>query len=279
MGWANVFKRLIFTAAALVITLFVIESSVRVIEWYKPPAPVDARSPLAFQELPKSDPASIIRIDGLDHYSMVWPERIGQTLPVEKGDDEIRIVFVGGSQAVGLGVAQPATFAAWIQRLLNDSGDHRRVRVINMAKTGYASPQLTYLLENSIELFNPDLVVTVMGNNEFLDTSLAINPKKQAPLTFARKLDRPFALARMLRPKQKPAKEAKTDFVISKVKIPATTQFVEDRLRRSLRRMAYLAKKKGAGFMVCTVPVNLRFIHSRQWYFAGDGPEQDPDYI
>ncbi len=267
-------KRLTFTFAAFVVAVFIIESGARIIEHFIPPEPVDARSPLAFQTLPSGTPISGARIEGKDQYHLLWPERIGQTLPVQKGDDEIRIVLVGGSQAVGLGVAPPAAFAAWIERLLNESGGKRRVRVVNLAKTGYASPQLTYLLEKYIGVIKPDLILTVMGNNEFLDSSLAINPNKQAPLTFARKIERHFAVARLLRPVQKQAAAAEVNFVAPSTKTPAMIEFAEKRLGRSLQRMAHLAKNAGARFMICTVPVNLRYIHSRQWFFAGDGPDQ-----
>jgi len=272
-------RRLAFCLFAVGLGLALCEAGARLSERFSPPRPVDADSPLGFQALPEGDFAHVITVGGRErfHFDRThWP---GQTVAAVKPPGEIRVVLVGGSQALGMGVAPPATFAGILEGLLDRAAGGRRVRLINLAGVGYGSAQLALTLERTLPFLDPDLVITVMGNNEYLDVGFGKAPRLYAPLSVARRLERRFALLRLLRPERKLSEEATPPYAPGMVKASPIAGYVSDRLQRSLARMAKAAGEAGARFLVCSVPVNRRYSFAREWFFAGDTGEQDRDFI
>ncbi len=264
--------------------LIFFESLARIGERFASTEPVDARSPIEFQKLPDAPVLENVQIDGEDFRSLAWGGRPPALMPAQKGD-EIRIVLVGGSAAEGMGIAPTANFATHLERILNKVSA-RRVRVINMGRTGYASPQLTWLLSKAVPLVEPDLILTVMGNNEYLDMQFQTQGvAKPLRLTLARRMERHFALARFFRPEQKtdtnvaPAKHLEAMGKISAGDREAADAYVTGRLKRSIQNMALSARDNGCRMLVCTVPVNIRYANLRQWFFAGDGNAHPVDFI
>ncbi len=284
MSFQKLLKNLFFTLTTLILVFALMETLARLTERFEPPQPVETRSPVTFQTLPDSSALETISIDGKDFLSLSWGGHPSALMPPKKGD-ELRIILLGGSAADGMGIAPPATFASILERLLN-SISVRRVRVINMARTGFASSQLAWMLQQAAPLIEPDLVLTVMGNNEYLDMQLSQSvAMKPLQLTLARRLERRFALARFFRPGQKVVENVATENHLdamqdmSEKRRETINDYVENRLKRSVRSMAVAAKSVGSRMIVSTVPANIRYANLREWFFAGDGPEQPQDFV
>ncbi|MCB1153348.1 hypothetical protein KDL45_06840 [bacterium] len=251
-------RRLVYVAAAVSVGLLLLEGAARLTEMRYGEKPVDARSPIAFQQVPVKDP---YRDESGRRYIQngEWP---GQQVPVEKTSEEFRIVVLGGSAAAGMGVAPPASFAKVMERLLNDAHPDRRVRVVNMAWTGFNSAQQARFLAAHIQGVQPDLVLTVMGNNEFLDMVAVAATNAPSAVIAARKIERRLALARWLMPARdaEPAPTAPSvvDRRIVKQR-PDVRAFVAERLGRSLESIRDSAAGVGARVMVSSVAVNQVF--------------------
>jgi len=103
-----------------------------------------------------------------------WLDLRGQSVLYDKPDDEIRIIFLGGSALGGWGLPKSASAVGIVERLLRQASPGKKIRVLNLSRTGFGSAQLAWVLEQVAQQLKPDLVVTVMGNNERLDVAAAV---------------------------------------------------------------------------------------------------------
>jgi tetratricopeptide (TPR) repeat protein len=266
-------RKIIYTITAVIISALLVESAGRIVENFRRTVPVDARSRLSFQQLPAvSMVAEVPAADG-PRYLIRNVDWVGQTVPVKKTNAEYRIVLLGESAAAGMGVAPPATFAGILERLLSQVSNGRRVRVLNLARTGYASPQLAWILDKSIDALAPDLVLTVMGNNEYLDSRavFACNDDESAKLEKARLWERRSAFLRLLRPRVREDPSLPETLPENIVKTPggALCANTNGRLAESIRSIARSCARVKSRLMLSTVAVNHKFETQREWFFIG----------
>ena len=80
--------------------------------------------------------------------------------------EDFIIFIVGGSTVVGLGTTcNSQTFAAQLEQLLSVHYPH--VKVINAGVSGYYSPMELMKITNEIMFYNPDVIISFGGTNEF----------------------------------------------------------------------------------------------------------------
>jgi len=89
----------------------------------------------------------------------------GLPFPLEKADDEYRILILGGSCAWGYGVRYYDSFAYLLEKYLNVQLD-RRCRVLNAGVPGYSSTQGRLYFDRKLGDVNPDLVIIYFGRND-----------------------------------------------------------------------------------------------------------------
>jgi len=234
-----------------------------------------------------------------------WLDLRGQSVLTLKPADELRIVFLGGSALGGWGAPTSSTAVGIVERLLNAASPERRIKVLNLARTGFGSPQLSYVLDQVGEALQPDLVVTVMGNNERLDVAAAVHARQDDEAEVARltsfgggagpsadtgtSLEQPWlaalrrqsALVRLIRGELAPlAEQTATDITSDvdvvmplrhKLKHPDKIDaFALRRLEQTLGALAATSTALGAQLLVNTVPVNVRYNSSEhEWFFFG----------
>lgn len=250
-----------FSALATVLGLLAVEGVARLVELARPPGPVEARSPLGFQQLPDGD--LLVPVEGFSDSWRFAPGLIDDSalLVPPKLPDELRIVVVGGSAVGGWSVARRATFAAELERAL-DAVAGRPVSVFNLGRIGFASPQIAWMLERTLPLLDADVVLAVMGNNERQDLFVAETLARPRLARLGRALHRRLALARLL----------STDRVIDAAADPTPLPERADlgdvgvleaeadaRLGRSIARIAAATERAGAALLVASVPVNHRY--------------------
>lgn len=94
----------------------------------------------------------------------------GRDYPIPKGPDTFRILALGDSVTLGVGVHEKDTFAAIIEQTLNqqakDQGDKRRYEVINCGVSGWATKQERLFYELYGKEYQADLVLLTMVSND-----------------------------------------------------------------------------------------------------------------
>jgi len=188
-------RTVLFSLVVLCLTLTALEFAAARTESTLPSLAIDPSSPLYFQQLPKHPPLQstleLATLHGVDldlgefdpeapdaeHLTITeqWVDLNAQTIVLPKPESEIRIIVVGGSAIGGWGMPETATAVGIAERLLGQALPDRSVRIYNLARTGLGSPQLSFILAKLAPRIQPDLVVTVMGNNERLDIAAGVH--------------------------------------------------------------------------------------------------------
>lgn len=278
------------TTAAL---LSVVEAGARRVEAAGGPRPREAIGPCEFQQVDPHPDAPIVPGAPPGTRLINWTDLRQQTFQSPKPADVVRVVFVGGSALGGWGVPRYRQLTGVVRRLLDEATPGRRVEVINLGTTGWASAQFAWTLEALGPQMEPDLVVMLMGNNERMDVAngLALS-RAGASLFFAsRWLHRRSAFARLLRPVPSPpgfdnpagpgplsdGDAALPMPRLEELEAPRRVdRFVRQRLRRTVRR---IAEATDAPALVSSVPVNHRYWRSRhEWHFLDDDIATDPEW-
>jgi lysophospholipase L1-like esterase len=96
----------------------------------------------------------------INSLGMRGPER-----PLRKQPGVRRIVGLGDSQMFGWGVAQPDTFLALLEAMLNNSGGDRW-EILNLAVPGYNTVQEVQAFAARVEELDPDLIVINYVDND-----------------------------------------------------------------------------------------------------------------
>lgn len=235
---------------------------------------VDLYSPLPFQQIPDGD--VLVAYDGGWTFAPGVIDHDAQAVPEARADRELRVLVVGGSAAAGGGMPLHANLTSVAERALAEALPERTVRVINLARSGYASGQVAAVVDRAIDRLVPDLVVAVIGNNERLEiANIATIEGAPKRVLRARELRRRSALARWIRPPRKPSVEA-TDAAphpAARWEVPdraGVEAYALDRLDRNLRRIAASTRRVGAEFAVATLAGNWRWeAYGHEWYFLG----------
>ncbi len=93
---------------------------------------------------------------------------LGDDIPKAKGPDEYRILILGDSSPVGLGLkSRRQTFGELLRYALDKYwGGRKKVEVVNAAVSGYSSEQIVRQLELTDWDYDPDIVILYCGNND-----------------------------------------------------------------------------------------------------------------
>jgi len=240
----------------------------------------EALSPVQFQALPLGDEVPWgtrpFGVSGVAVVSESWADLDGQGWPDERGDDELRIVFVGGSALGGWGVPPPALHTGIVQRLLDDALPDRRVSVLNLGMTGWSSTQLRWTVDQVLPRLQPDLVVTLMGNNERMDiaNALRLADGDVDSVLAARDRHRRFALQRLRVRPGDVDRGAAPQGMPQLNDLPALDRWdgwVQARTERSIGFLRRRTRQMGAELLVSSVPVNHRYHRlGHEWWFLGE---------
>jgi hypothetical protein len=94
-------------------------------------------------------------------------------VPLERAAGTVRILSLGDSYAMGVGVRAPDVFTARLEHLLNDarSPGAPRYEVINCGVSGFSTEDARVLYERHVARYHPDLVLLTMMWNDDLSWS------------------------------------------------------------------------------------------------------------
>lgn len=269
-------KRKIFFAAVFTLGLLcVMEVASLMIERVRPVMDPDANSPMGFQELadPYIEPWDY---KGKDYFRTINLNSICQFFEKQKPQGQIRIALLGASQAGFMGYTDSASYGRHLERLLRVQHPQKDIRVINLARTGFASGQIAEVTRRVFPQVRPDLVLAVFGNNEKMDVR-ALQSYGQVPprlYILSTALCRKSALARLVSSliyRQDEENLAGQNPIPMGRLSPEWERFWQGRLARSLSRIADQVDEVGAKFVVCRPPSNAMFYSGACWWWAYQG--------
>lgn len=128
---------------------------------------------------------------------------IGDEVTIEKDQHTFRILLLGDSAPVGIGLkSRKLAFGEMLKHFLQiECESSRQVEVINAAVSGYSSEQIVRFLELKGWSYEPDLVILYCGNNDasisgpYTDRQLLESQRLKAVRNFLSR----FAVYRVLR--------------------------------------------------------------------------------
>jgi lysophospholipase L1-like esterase len=123
----------------------------------------------SFMGMQESDPDLFWRMKPGYRSSFIYVNKFGFSGPEigSKQPNEYRILFIGDSTPLGLGLTKSTDSFVWqVRALLQKEMPSRQVVVINGSVAGYTSWQCRKLLELRGDELKPDVVITYFGNND-----------------------------------------------------------------------------------------------------------------
>jgi len=172
-------KKTIFALVAVVLAFLILETVARIVETtIIPSSPRDRRADgwqtalfRSFLDWHESDPDLLWRFRaGLDNPLIRTNSQhlLGDEIPPEKAPAEFRILLLGDSSPVGLGLkSRKQAFGEILKAILEpELLGNRTVRLINAAVSGYTSEQIALFFELKGRTLDPDLVIVYCGNND-----------------------------------------------------------------------------------------------------------------
>jgi tetratricopeptide (TPR) repeat protein len=82
----------------------------------------------------------------------------------QSNKDSYRILVLGESTSMDTGFSWPEQ----LQDILDNETNQKNIRIINEAKDGTNSVLILLSLEQNLEKYDPNMVITMMGNNDFM---------------------------------------------------------------------------------------------------------------
>jgi len=171
-------------------------------------------------------------------------------------DERTRVLLMGGSNTAGLS-------AVTLQRLLNANGS--QYEVINLGRAGYGSARVAILVDQALELLDPDLLIIYSGHNEFVERSFRMDLGgvwRDALVELAHRSALIRYVAESLEPERAPGSGRRPEAWEMEYKKFKGLQYdgtlkVIAQYRENLRSICQAADDHGVRVLLCTVIHNL----------------------
>jgi len=194
----------------------------------------------------------------------------GESVPYAKDTSKLRILVLGDSTPLGIGLKDWNDSFVWNLRIvLNNvkkSRDNRggwerptlkkKVEIINASTAGYTSLQGLKYYQIEGYKYKPDIVLVYLGNNDasyngYLSDSTLMAQASQ--FIGVKKALNNFKLYRLLKSVLVPLKSdmAKHEGDELQIRVPPES------FRQNLNKLAELCRENGAELILCTIPVPL----------------------
>jgi len=180
----------------------------------------------------------------------------GRLIPYEKDTAKLRILVLGDSTPLGIGLKDWDNSYVWLLQEFLERQLGREVEIVNASTAGYTSRQgLEYLREEGLK-YDPDFVLVYLGNNDasyngyLSDSALMAQASEYIGL---KKVLNNFKIYRMLKSILIPLKSGTKDYegLELQVRVPP------HRFENNLAEIIEISRKNGAGVILNTIPVPL----------------------
>ena len=172
-------KKALFTLLAFILFLLIFEAAARVLEYTLADTSSEVLKNPGWQaeffgsyfDWHESDPDLLWRFKPNLNNPLIKTNSeglLGGEIPKEKSERTIRILILGDSSPVGLGLkSRQYAFDAILQYLLEmEYLGREKIEILNAAVSGYTSEQIKYFLALRGWEYEPDIVVLYCGNND-----------------------------------------------------------------------------------------------------------------
>ncbi|MCP4155199.1 MAG: hypothetical protein GY757_46165 [bacterium] len=168
-----------------------------------------------------------------------------------KPDNEYRIFITGGSTAFSTGAPdQNSTISAFLEKKLNASQQTRlpvQFKVYTIANPSWASTHERIIIENRLCDLEPNLVISISGNNDVHWGGLGRNV-----MWYRTYVDDFFVM--MLDYAYKLGGRKKAPNIVNIAKRPVNPRLVAERLKRNLLLNSYVLSMKKIPYVFCLQP-------------------------
>lgn len=200
--------------------------------------------------------------------------------PARFGSAGTRILCLGDSNTYGVWLADRET-EAWppqLEALWNEAEPERPIEVLNAGYPGTSSSHLLRDFAELLDAFQPDLVVVLIGVNDFWTEPVAVAEARDGLWGFIRRHSRVLRLTRLLRPRIDASElEVRRESAEPRKRAAGVVRFgdhIFDRgwrraesrrrvagegLARNLRRMAERSRALGVPLLLLTYPSDRSF--------------------
>ena len=172
------YKNLFVVTLSIILSLFLVEVGIRVIKpiFKKEGAVSSAPDRRGFNvPINKADSELFWRTKPLARYKGIDINSKGfrgKEFSTKKSSGVYRIMALGDSSTLGVGVSNSETYCAILENLLNQTKNlSRSYEVINAGVAGYSSLQGFRYLKSDIINYRPDLITIYFGLNDYLYAS------------------------------------------------------------------------------------------------------------
>ncbi|HHI02054.1 MAG TPA: SGNH/GDSL hydrolase family protein [candidate division Zixibacteria bacterium] len=172
-------KKMLFSIVAFLLFLVLLEMSARLLEFSLSKSPEDIKKERGWQaeffgsyfDWHQSDPDLLWRFKPHLANRLIQTNSdgiLGREIPKEKQAETTRILILGDSSPVGLGLkTRDHAFDAILEYLLKSQYlGKRNFEIINGAVSGYTSEQIKRFLELKGWSYEPDIIILYCGNND-----------------------------------------------------------------------------------------------------------------
>lgn len=184
----------------------------------------------------------------------------GESVPYEKDTSKLRILVLGDSTPLGIGLKDWNDSFVWrLLRKLRGNHESRisnEIEVINASIAGYTSLQGLKYYQVEGHKYRPDLVLVYLGNNDasfngYLCDSILMAQASQ--FIGIKKALNNFKLYRLLKGVLIPLKSEIEPHEDRELQIRVSPES----FRQNLQKLAKLCSENGAELMLCTIPIPL----------------------
>jgi len=191
-----------------------------------------------------------------------------ENIPFEKPDNYKRVLLLGGSVAMGVGVIEEDnTIARVIERTLQIHYPGYPIQVINGAAMGYNSAQELIMYEFTASDYHPDVVVCLNGWNdafstittgvpgypEFYTQYLSKNPEFNSRWDIIKHFLKKSSLYQLFCRKFRAGRKEPVS-IPDEIKTPPVRQEIARQYSRNMQNLKYLTAANSAAFMIFIQP-------------------------
>ncbi len=181
-------KQIVFTLMFIFIVLAVVEGIARLYNFVTPICSVERAKP--YQNYPEigkeicnEDLQLRLMLDPITHYDNVLkPDQHfklininshglrGPEYPIEKPENTLRVIIVGGSTVVDLRTPDNETIPSYLEQYYKQLHTEKNIQVINAGSSAFESTQELLWIKNKLLQYKPDLIIVYDGANDLTDS-------------------------------------------------------------------------------------------------------------
>lgn len=250
---------LVLIAAEMLIRLFGLFPAQRIFEKQETSASWQENLFSGFMGVHEPDPVLLWKMKPNLNKTFVQTNSRGLTgslVPYERDTAKLRILVLGDSTPLGIGLKNWNSSYVWLLREILEMQLNRKVEIINASTAGYTSLQGLKFLKTEGVKYMPDFVLVYLGNNDASYNGYVSDSALMAQASQyigAKKFFNNFKLYRLLKNILIPLKSKSRSYHGDTLQVRVTPHEFENNLQQIVK----ISRENGARVILNTIPVPL----------------------